>query len=220
MELFSNDVDLLKFEPGLFNGSVFAGQVLCKGANGVLNGTSFTAAGESFVSKGVEAGGVIYLQSLDGMMNAAYEIVSVTSATQLVVSVLRGDCEQAAIPVGNASGLIYRVQTFQPQAVEAMVEITTWLGLRPGVAEAKYGVGDIYNIESLHQLGVYRVMVMVFGTLYGTDEDLDGIYMKKRDNYMALYNELLRRIRVTLNSDGDGIAEKTLCGGSVRLIRE
>jgi hypothetical protein len=220
MELFSNDVDLLKFEPGLFNGSVFTGQVLCKGANGVLNGTSFTASGENFISKGVDAGGVIYLQSLDGMINTAYEIVSVNSATQLIVSVVRGDSEQAAIPVGNGSGLIYRIQTFTPQAVEAMVEITTWLGLRPGVAEAKYGVGDIYNIESLHLLGVYRVMVMIFGTLYGTDENLDSIYLKKRDNYQGLYNELLGRIRVTLDSDGDGIAEKTIIGGSVRLVRE
>jgi hypothetical protein len=220
MELFSNDVDLLKFEPGLFGGSVFAGQVLCKGANGVLNGTTFTASGENFISKGVAGGGVIFLQSLDGMMNAAYEIVSVNSATQLVVSVVRGDCEQAAIPVGNATGLIYRIQTFTPQAVEAMVEITTWLGLRPGVAEAKYGVGDIYNIRSLHLLGVYRVMVMIFGTLYGTNEDLDSVYLKKRDNYMALYNELLGRIRVVLDSDGDGVAEQVITGGNVRLVRE
>jgi hypothetical protein len=220
MELFSNDVDLLKFEPGLFNGSVFTGQVLCKGANGVLAGTSFTASGESFISKGVEAGGVIYLQSLDGMMNAAYEIVSVTSATQLVVSVVRGDSEQAAIPVGNATGLIYRIQTFAPQAVEAMLELTTWLGLRPGVAEARYGTGDIFNIRSLHLLGVYRVMVMIFGTLYGTDEDLDSVYLKKRDNYLALYNELLGRVRVALDSDGDGVAEKVIAGGSVRLVRE
>jgi hypothetical protein len=220
MEIISNDVDLLKFEPTLFSGSVFAGQVLCKGANGVLNGTAFTASGENFIGKGVTAGGVIYLQSLDGTMNAAYEIVSVNSATQLVVSIVRGDSEQAAIPVGNATGLIYRIATFGPQAVEAMVEITAWLGLRPGVAEAKYGTGDIFNIRSLHLLGVYRVMVMIFETLYGTNKDLDGIYLKKRDNYMALYNDILGRVRVALDSDGDGVTEKTITGGSVRLIRE
>jgi hypothetical protein len=220
MELFSNDVDLLKFEPTLFNGSVFAGQVLCKGANGVLAGTTITAAGENFIGKGVAAGGVIFLQSLDGMINAAYEIVSVNSATQLVISIVRGDSEQAAIPVGNASGLIYRVQTFGPQAVEAMVEITTWLGLRPGVAEAKYGTGDIFNIRSLHQLGVYRILVMIFGTLYGSDADLDKIYLLKREYYQLLYNSTLGRIRVVLDSDGDGAADETIIGGSVRLIRE
>jgi hypothetical protein len=134
--------------------------------------------------------------------------------------VVRGDSEQAAIPVGNASGLIYRVATFTPQAVEAMVEITTWLGLRPGVAEAKYGVGDIFNIRSLHLLGVYRVLVMIFGTLYGTEADTDKIYSLKRDYYQLLYNSMLQRIRIVLDSNGDGVAEKTIAGGSVRLVRE
>jgi hypothetical protein len=220
MELFSNDVDLLKFEPGLFGGGYFSGQILCKGANGVLNGTVFTASGENFISKGVAAGGVIYLQSLDGMINAAYEIVSVNSATQLVISIVRGDTEQAAIPVGNGSELIYRILTFEPQAVEAMVEITTWLGLRPGVAEAKYGVGDILDIRPLQLLSVYRVFVMIYEMLYGSDKDLDSVYLKKRDNYLALYNELLGRIRVTMDCDGDGAADKTICGGYVRLVRE
>jgi hypothetical protein len=220
MDLFSNDVDLLKFEPGLFSGSYFPGQVLCKGANGVLSGTTFTASGENFTGKGVAAGGVIFLQSLDGMINAAYEIVSVNSATQLTISIVRGDSEQAAIPVGNASGLIYRIATFAPQAVEAMVEITTWIGLRPGAAEAGYGVEDIFDIKPLHLLSAYRVLVMIFATLCGTEEGTDKTYTQKRDYYLSLYNSTLQRIRIALDTNHDGTAEKIITGGSVRLVRE
>jgi hypothetical protein len=220
MELFSRDVDLLKFEPGLFTGSYFPGQILCKGANGVVSGTTFTASGENFTGKGVAAGGVIFLQSLDGMINAAYEIVSVNSATQLTISIVRGDSEQTPIPVGNASGLIYRIQTFVPQAVEATVEITGWFGLRPGAAEAGYGVEDISDIKPLHLPGAYRALVMIFGTLCGTEEGTDKIYTQKRDHYLSLYNSTLGRIRIVLDSDGDGVAGKVITGGSVRLTRE
>lgn len=220
MELFSNDVDLLTYEPMLFNGSDLAGQVLCKGANGVLAGTSFTAAGENFTGKGVAAGGVIFLQSLDGMINAAYEIVSVTSTTQLVISVVRWDPQQPAIPIGNASGLIYRIQTFSPQAAKAMIEITARLGLQPGDAGAEYGIGDIYNIGSLVRPSVYHVLKTIFGTLAGTEDDESKKYSLKRDYYLLMYHASMYCVRVALDTNGDGVAEYTIKGGSVRLVRE
>lgn len=220
MELFCTDVDLLKHEPGLFAGGNFSGQVLCKGSNGVLSGTTFTASGENFISKGVAAGGVIFLQSLDGLINAAYEVVSVTSATQLMVSVVRWATEQAAIPIGNASGLIYCIPTFAPQAAEAMIEITARLGLRPGLADAEYGIGNIFNIETLRRPSVYLALKMIFATLAGTEEEGAKTYTLKRDYYLLMYHASIYWLRITLDTNGDGIAEKTITGGSVRLVRE
>jgi hypothetical protein len=219
MELFSRDADLVKFEPGLFAEATFTGQVLGKGTNGVVSGTSFSAAGGDFINRGVSAGGVIFMQSLDGMINAAYEIVSVNSATQFTISVVRGDAERAPIAVGSASGLIYRIMTFAPQAAEALYEIAGWFGLRPGTTEAAYGVEDISDATPLHLLSAYRVLAMVFGTLGGT-EDEKKTYAQKRDYYMGLYKDALGRTRITLDVEHDGAAEKVILGGSVRVVRE
>ena len=219
MDLFSKDVDLLKFEPTLFSEANFPGQALCKGANGAVDGTIFTASGENFSGKGVSAGGVVFLQSLDGMIDAAYEIVSVDSATQLTISVVRSDPEQSPIPVGSGSGLIYRIITFAPQAAETLDEITGWFGLRPGLADSTYGTEDISDPTPLHLLSAYRVLAMIFGTLGGT-EDEKKTYTQKCAYYMTLYKSTRDRTRITLDVEHDGVAEQIFLGGSVRLVRE
>ncbi|GAF83904.1 unnamed protein product, partial [marine sediment metagenome] len=90
---FSNDVDILKYEPVLFGQLHFPGQVLIEGTGGELDGTTFTKTGEDFESAGVLAGGVVYLQDSEGDLDGAYEIVSVDSATELTVSVVRADSD-------------------------------------------------------------------------------------------------------------------------------
>ena len=48
MVQFSNDVDILKYEPVLFGGLHLPWQVLSSGSDGVLSGTSLTASGADF----------------------------------------------------------------------------------------------------------------------------------------------------------------------------
>jgi hypothetical protein len=216
MDLFSMDVDLLKVEPGVFSALEFSGQGLCKGANGILNGTVFTAAGENFISKGVAAGGVITLQSLDGVINAAYEIVSVDSATQLTLSIVRADSAQSPIAIGTASGLIYRVVTFAPQAAEAMVEIAAWFGIRPGSPEAVYGVEQIVDATPLRAVSVYRVLTMIFAAMSGTEAE-QKTYALKREYYTMLYYAARSRARVAMDANG---WRREIAGGEVRLERE
>ncbi|MHC4238036.1 MAG: hypothetical protein ACYSSM_07350 [Planctomycetota bacterium] len=58
---FSSDVDLAKFEPGVFGSWFLSSQVLCGGANGIVAGTQFTASGVDCTLAQASAGGVIYL---------------------------------------------------------------------------------------------------------------------------------------------------------------
>ena len=44
--MFSNDIDLLKYELKLFTELYFPSQVLASGTGGVLAGTTFTKSGE------------------------------------------------------------------------------------------------------------------------------------------------------------------------------
>ncbi len=89
---FSNDADILKYEPILFGELHLPGQTLTAGTGGTLSGTTFSVSGADFVSAQVSAGGVAYLQSADGSLDVAFEIVSVDSATQLI----RGQVQASA----------------------------------------------------------------------------------------------------------------------------
>ena len=103
MVKFSNDADILKYEPMLFGQLYLPWQVLAAGTDGTLSGTTFTTSGADFVSAQIAAGGVIYMQSADGQLDGAYEIVSVDSATQLTVSVIRSDSDDPAVAPPAAS---------------------------------------------------------------------------------------------------------------------
>ena len=101
---FSNDSDILKYEPVLFGELHLPGQVLAAGTGGVLSGTTFSVIGADFVSAQVLAAGVIYLWTTDGALDGAFEIISIDSATQLSVSCrLTSDCLRALSPARTSS---------------------------------------------------------------------------------------------------------------------
>ena len=56
MDLFSRDVDVARFEPGVFGDWYLRSQVLCAGESGVVSGTQFTAAGVDFTASQIEGG--------------------------------------------------------------------------------------------------------------------------------------------------------------------
>jgi hypothetical protein len=197
--MLHKDVDILKYEPGLFGNAMFAGQTLGKNANGVLNGTSLTATGANFTSLGIGAGSVILLQSLDGTINGSYEITAVVSATVLTISVLRADSAGAAIPVGTGSGLIWRIITFAPQAAEAEFAITQRLGLKPGAADSIYDLADI-DSSVLRQASVFTALTFIFASLYGSDSETatSAMYKTKHDIYKAFAEAAMAQCRISL----------------------
>jgi hypothetical protein len=75
---------------------------------------------------------VVYLQSADSVLDGAFEIVSVDSATQLTVSVLRPDSSGSVVAPVAASSITYRVCTYGPQAYEVGFALTEYFGIGPG----------------------------------------------------------------------------------------
>ena len=217
MANFSNDTDILKYEPTLFGELHFAGQVLAKGTGGVLSGTTFTASGADFVSALAAAGGVIHLQSADGMLDMGVEIVSVDSATQLTVSVIRDDSESNSIAPPAATAVTYRVSTFRPQAGEAANQLMEYFSINPGDPASEIYVGDILNTDVLRRVSVLAVLSSVYATLASNSEDDN--FWKKSLHYKGLFEKARERSRVSFDMDGDGVADSTRFGGSVRLKR-
>lgn len=218
MVRFSSDRDIIKYEPILFGELYLQWQVLAEGSGAVLSGTTLTASGEDFESKGVSSGGVVYLCSDDGVINGVYEIVSVDSATELTVSVLRGDDDGDTISPGSASSISYRVSTFDPQASEAGYRLTQYFGIQPGDAASSVSSDDILNTGGLRQASVFSVLSSIYAMLASQAQEEN--HWKKSLAYQRTFEKSLAGCRVCVDISGDGVTDVTLVGGSVRLIRE
>lgn len=215
---FLNDVDILKYEPILFGELHLPGQVLASGSNGSLSGTTFTASGADFVSAQVLAGGVIYLQTTDGTVDSGYEIVSVDSATQLTISVVRADSSDSAVGPPAATGISYRVSTFEPQASEAAFQLTEYFGIGPGNPASDLDTGDILDTSVLKRASVFAVISSVYAML--ASEAKDENFWKKSQHYQRLFEKARERCRLSIDVGSDGVADVTRIGASVRLARD
>ena len=100
----------------------------------MLAATPVSSRGSTTWRTRLEPGSVIYLRSADGSIDGAYEVVTVDSAEQLCVSVLRGDSQDnpIALPAGStsspqaepqATGIFYRISTLRPQIEEVSLRL-------------------------------------------------------------------------------------------------
>ncbi len=218
MAKFSNDADILKYEPILFSELYLSGQVLTSGTGGVLSGTTFTVSGENFTNASVVGGGVIYLQSADSSLDGAYEVVSVDSATQLTVSVVRSDSDDSAIAPPAATNISYRISTFGPQISEASFQLTEYFGIGPGNPASDYDVDDILDTDVLKRACVFAVLSSVYGML--GSEAKDDNFWKKSRYYQRLFERARERCSVSIDEGSDGVSDITLTGSSARLVRD
>ena len=218
MVSFSNDVDILKYEPILFGELHLPWQVLASGTDGSLSGTTLTSTGADFVTAQAAAGGVIYLQSEDGSLDGAYEIVSVDSATQLTVSVLRADSLAAPVAPPPGTEISWRISTFAPQANEVAFRLTEYFDLAPGNPASDLDVEDILDASVLRQTSVFAIIACVYATLASKTED-ENLW-KKSIHYHHLAVKARQRCRLSIDEDDDGVAELTKDGSSGRLVRD
>ncbi len=217
MVVFSSDVDILKYEPVLFGELHIPNQVLASGTDGVISGTTFTSSGADFTNASVAAGQVIYVRSADGSLDTALEIVSVNSATELTVSVVRADSDSEAIAPGSASEISYRISTFLPQADEVGFQLTEYFGVRPGNPESQYSADDIVDNTTLKQASVFAVISTVYAMLANRNED--DSFWRKSLYYQRLFEKARQRCRVGLGADAAAV-EVVKTGSSLRLKRD
>jgi hypothetical protein len=215
---FSNDVDILKYEPILFGEMHLPWQVLAMGTGGTLSGTTFTASGADFITAQVSASGVAYLQSVDGSLDGAYEIASVDSATQLGISVIRSNSTDPAVAPTAATDISYRISTFGPQMNEVGFQLTEYFGIRPGNPASEIDVEDILDTCVLRQASVFAVISSVYAMLAGKAKDES--FWRKSLYYQKLFAKAKARCRLSIDVGSDGSADVTKVGASGRLVRD
>lgn len=209
MITFSNDADLLCYEPMIFKGIAFVGQTLTKGQNGQVSGTTFLAAGENFPAKQVRPGHLIYLSDGVGMLDNLFEIVRVEGTSQLTLSVVRADPQSEPIPLGTGTSLFYRVGTFDAQAVEAARLLMDALQIRPGRPDGDFSVEDLLSTEPLRILSVRMVLAMVLASM-SQDKDTETFYRNKQQHYEQAAEQVRRQTVVRFLAEDGTIVEKTL----------
>lgn len=218
MVSFSNDADILKYEPILFGELHLPWQVLTKGTGGTLSGTTFTDSEADFVTAQVSAGGVAYLQSTVGLLDGAYEIVSVDSATQLSLSVIRSDPTDTAVAPPAATDISYRISTFGPQVNEVGFQLTEYFGISPGNPASDIDVEDVLDTSVLRLASVFAVISIVYAMLAGKTNNEN--YWRKSLHYQKLFTKARGRCRLSIDVGADGVADVTKVGASGRLIRD
>ena len=218
MVTFSNDTDILKYEPILFGELHLPWQVLAAGTGASLSGTTFTASAADFVTAQVQTGSVVYLQSADGSLDGAYEIVSVDSSTQLSISVVRADSTETAVPPPAATNISYRISTFGPQTAEVGFQLTEHFGIKPGNPVSDIDADDILDTNVLKLASVFAVISSVYAMLAGKTRDQN--YWSKSLYYQKLFAKARGRCRLSIDAGTDGIADITKIGAAGRLVRD
>ena len=217
MVTFSNDADILKYEPILFGELHLPWQVLAAGTGASLSGTTLTASGADFIAAQTQAGGVVYLQSTDGSLDGAYEIVSVDSSTQLSISVVRAESTETAVSPPAATDISYRISTFGPQAAEVGFQLTEYFGIKPGNPASEIDTDDILDTSVLRLASVFAVISSVYAMLAGKIKEPN--YWNKSLYYQKLFAKARGRCRLSIDTGADGIADITKIGAAGRLLR-
>jgi hypothetical protein len=215
---FSNDADILKYEPMLFGELHLPWQVLATGTAGTLSGTTFSAVGADFVSAQLPAGGAVYMRSGDGSLDGVYEIVSVDSATELTVSVIRSDSDDDPIAPPAGDDISYRISTFGPQAGEAAFQLTEYFGIRPGNPASDIDVENVLDTQALRRASVFAVISSVYAMLAGKSKDEN--FWNKSLYYQRLFERARERCRFSVDAGSDGLADVTKSGASGKLVRD
>jgi len=215
MSHYCQDRDILAIEPVVFLGG-FPGQKLIAGASGSFTGTTFTITAGSFAAAQVETGMVLCVHDGSPSEGRAYEIVTVESATQLTTSVLRADTEDTPVAPPEGATVSFHVQTYAAQ----IRAVSTALGekLRQISELDPLVKADFADSEQLKLVTGYGALAEIFAARADNAERYDANWIKAQ-HYRQLYAQLLLQLRLAVDTDGDGLADRTRSLGNVALRR-
>ena len=216
---FSQDRDLLVFEPRLFCEMAWPGQTIAAGDDGTLDGDQFTSESADFTATGIKPGMVLTVRPATGP--AALEIVEVVSGTTLTVSALRADPESETIVprIAAEDELSWLIASFGPQAEAIAMEMLAHFGLSPADPASRWTADDIVHPEVLRPVSAYGVLSLALAAAANRGDPQDG-YWSKAMHYRANFEQFLPRIKLGLTRDGDSQPAVVRHLGAPRLRRD
>lgn len=216
MELFCQDADLLRIEPRVFLDGGPCAQALETGADGQIAGATFTSAGSDFAATGVAAGMALRTDAPGDPEGRAVEIVSVDSPTALTVSLSRASADDDPVPPPAGTGLSFRVLTCRAQTADVSRELAD--RLRRAVEAAGVSRADFADAPQLAAACAHGVLAAVFTAAAENASEADARWLKA-EHYRDEYRRRQLRLRLAVDVDADGFAERSRTLGHVVLRR-
>ena len=201
---FARDVDLLRYEPGIFDDVRWAGQRTIAATTGQVTGGALLANGidDAFMDGG-------YVVLLGGV---AYEMIG-KSGQAVMVSLVRWEegstwHEDVEFDEINVEGF-----TFRPQLEAVHGQLMRSVGVEPGDAESV-----VVNGAAMVEMEAFGALYTIYAGASMLSAEL-GAYERKA----MLYRDRLRSARsravVELDLDGDGAVDARRRLGVMQLVR-
>lgn len=215
MKEFCRDKDLLNIEPVIYLGAGPTGQQLAAGYGGMLTATSFASADSNFHASALAAGMVLTIYGDSASEGFAAEIISIDSATELTVSVPRAHESDPPVPPPSAGGN-FLVRTYRPQIAAASALLAE--KLRHYCESSGINSADFADSMQLRQAAAMGALWSIFTARAQNNSDSDANWAKAQ-NYAREFARHQLGLRLAVDVDGDGYAEKTRTLGNVTLRR-
>jgi len=213
---FCQDRDLLCIEPVIFIGGGFASQQLIGGIGAsIAEGKLHWQEGD-FASAGVKPGMAVNIWQTSPCEGNAYEILSVDSASELTIPVLRAGSSGPAVAPADCEGASFHVRTFEPQiqaASAVLAEKLRLLGEATGVAAAGFA-----DSAQLRTAAAYGALERIFTARSENASSGEANWIKAQ-HYREIFRQQQVQLRLAVDVDGDGVAEQTRTLGNVQLRR-
>lgn len=209
---FSTDRDLLAIEPAVFEDVPFAAQKRLQVADASVSGTTLTSAGADFVAARVDAGSVVLVAGL------AFEVLSRTDANTLEVSLPRTHNTDPGVPGGDGADLELIARTFAPQAELVHDGLLRLIGIDPEDADAELTQASILSVALMARIEALGTLELVYAGAASLLGDNDTLLMKAGE-YRRRFRQACAGAVVSLDTDGDGLADQRLPLGTTRFTR-
>lgn len=209
---FSTDRDLLAIEPAVFQDVPFAAQKRLRMADASVNGTTLSSASADFVKAQIDAGSVVLIAGV------AFEVLSRTDANTLEVSLPRTHPADPGIPGGDGAGLELIARTFGPQAELVHDTLLRLIGIDPEDVDAELTESSVLSVALMARIEALGTLERVYAGAASLLGDNDILLMKAGE-YRGRFRRACAQATVSLDTDGDGLADRRLPLGTIRFTR-
>jgi hypothetical protein len=166
---FASDRDLLVLEPLLLRDIGWSAQTLVDVSDVTVVGAVAQSLSSDFNVAGVRTGMIAVIGGVPA------EILEVTSATTLAVSLMRPVGDATAIPPAPGTGLAMTIATFAPQLELIHAQALRSIGIEPSDSSAVPGEANIVNpmaVALVESLGALHLILSSAAAMVGPESVL------------------------------------------------
>lgn len=206
---FSQDRDLLAYEPEVFTEVPFAAQECVAVSDGEMSDSVLSSVSADFGRAGVEAGGVVLVDRVP------HEVMEVVDAGSVRVSRGRTSRVGESVPAEDGSRLSVRVRTFAAQAALIHDLLLRLLGLEGVSGPGEDAVVSLSAMCRLECLGTLELVYSAAASVGGKNESV----LAKSALYRERFGRACRETTIGVDVDGDGLVDERRSLGVISMRR-